>query len=289
MRKLAETFFEIKYKADLVRRIDLVSVLSRTGCVRDKYDRAKWHTSQGVISVSGTKFMNWTKCLAGGGAIDLVIHLKGVDFKTAVLWLADTFPSCDTKESAGMIHPSRPFLQLPEKDNARLSQIINYLTGVRSVPAPLIKSLIHSGKLYADHRGNAVFLLLGKEKNIVGAELRGTSHIRWQGMAHGSRKDLGCFCVSHFNTRKMVLCESAIDAISLFVLYPNCMAVSTSGATPNPAWLKSFINNGYEIFCGFDSDETGENLAKKMILLHPTIKRLKPCKHDWNEVLMSNG
>ena len=289
MRKLPGTFFEIKYKADLVRRIDLVSVLSRTGCILDKYDRAKWHTSQGVISVSGSKFMNWTKCLGGGGAIDLVIHLKGVDFKTAVLWLADTFHSCDFKKSPRMIHPSKPFLQLPEKDNARLSQIINYLSGVRSIPAPLIKSLIHSGKLYADHRGNAVFLLLGKEKNIVGAELRGTSNIRWQGMAPGSRKDLGCFCVSHFNTRKMVLCESAIDACSLFALYPNCMAVSTSGATPNPAWLKSFINNGYEIYCGFDSDETGEKMANKMIFLHPTIKRLKPHKHDWNEVLISKG
>ena len=40
-RKLPETFFEIKNKANLVRRIDLVSVLRRTGCVRDKYDRAK--------------------------------------------------------------------------------------------------------------------------------------------------------------------------------------------------------------------------------------------------------
>jgi len=284
---LPETFFEIKNKADLVRRIDLVSVLRRTGCIRDKYDRAKWHTSQGAISVSGTKFMNWTKCLGGGGAIDLVVHLKGVDFKTAVRWLADTFPSYDIKESVRKIPPSKPFLKLPEKDNARLTQIINYLTGVRSIPAPVIKSLIHSGKLYADHRGNAVFLLLGKEKNIVGAELRGTSYIRWQGMAPGSRKDLGYFCVSHFNTRKMVLCESAIDACSFFALYPNCMAVSTSGATPNPAWLKSFINNGYEIFCGFDSDETGEKIANKIIFLHPTIKRLKPCKHDWNEVLRS--
>lgn len=233
--------------------------------------------------------MNWTKCLGGGGAIDLAIHLKGLDFKTAVLWLADTFPFYDIEKPSRISFPSKPFLQLPEKNNARLPQIINYLSAVRSIPAQIIKSLIDSGKLYADHRGNAIFLLLGKEKNIVGAELRGTSHIRWQGMAPGSRKDLGCFCVSHFNIRKMVLCESAIDACSLFALYPNCMAVSTSGATPNPAWLKSFINNGYDIYCGFDSDETGEKMANKMIFLHPTIKRIKPHKNDWNEVLISKG
>jgi hypothetical protein len=41
--------------------------------------------------------------------------------------------------------------------------------------------------------------------------------------------------------------------------------------------------------CGFDSDETGEKMANKMIFLHPTIKILKPCKHNWNEVLISKS
>ncbi len=91
------------------------------------------------------------------------------------------------------------------------------------------------------------------------------------------------------NPTKMVLCESAIDAISFFALYPTWLSISTSGATPNPVWLKSFINTGYEIYCGFDSDETGENVAQKMITLYPGIKRLSPQKHDWNEVLISKS
>lgn len=283
------TFYEIKKKTDHVRRIDLISVLKLTGCVQDKYDKSKWHTLQGTISICGPKFMNWTKGTGGGGAIDLVIHLKNSDFKTAVLWLADTFPAYDDKKSAQIISPSKYLFQEPKKNAAELSQVVTYLSKARCIPEQFIKSLINSGKLYADTRANAVFLLLGKEKRIVGAELHGTTHVHWKGMAAGSRKDLGYFFVKDAHTTKMVLCESAIDAVSFLVLYPMYLAISTSGATPNPAWLKSFSNNGYDIYCGFDSDETGEGIAKKMIALHPTIRRLRPGKHDWNEVLISKS
>ena len=84
-----------------------------------------------------------------------------------------------------------------------------------------INFLINSGKLYADNRGNAVFLLLGKEKKVVGAELRGTNDLRWHGMVPGSRKDLGCFYVKTPNANKIVICESAIDALSYFTLQPD--------------------------------------------------------------------
>ena len=145
--------------------------------------------------------------------------------------------------------------------------------------------LIRSGKLYADNRGNAVFLLLGKEKKVVGAELRGTTHSRWHGMASGSKKGLGAFYVKNRNTDKIVLCESAIDALSYFALQPGCMVVSTSGANPDPAWLPLFMAKDFEIYCGFDNDEAGERAANKMIYLYPAVKRLRPTKHDWNEVL----
>jgi hypothetical protein len=302
MSDMSDTFNEIKNKANLVRQIDLVSVLKLTEAVQDKFDKHKWHTSQGVISVSGTKFINWNKGTGGGGAIDLAIHLNNFDFKTAVFWLARTFLSslssdmqrpCDRKPSEIKPIPKptfpKPAFQSPQKDDTRLPQVVNYLLNTRSIPLSLIKSLIHSGKLYADIKGNAVFLLLGKEKRVVGAELRGTTQIRWRGMAPGSRKDLGYFCIESPLAKNMVLCESAIDAISFFALCPTFLAVSTSGANPNPLWLASFINNGYEIYCGFDSDEAGDRLAQKMIALHPTVKRLRPSKHDWNDVLIAKS
>lgn len=284
--KVYSSFQSIKQKADLVRSINLGQVLEVCGAVKDKYDKAKWRTSKGTICVCGPKFMNWSKGIGGGGAIDLVMHLKDLNFKTAVLWLDTAFSTRHTQTPCNKMQP-KSTLQLPKKDGTKTSRIINYLVNTRSIPLSFIRSLIHAGKIYADIKGNAVFLLLGKEKRIVGAELRGTSHTRWRGMAKGSRKGLGFFWVKNWHRDKIVLLESAIDAISFFALYPNCMAISTSGACPNPAWLKSFINTGCEIYCGFDADETGEKAAKNMIATYPTIKRLRPPKHDWNEVLKS--
>jgi len=282
-KESSASFESIRQKCDLVRSLDLTIVLEAIGAEKDKFDKAKWHTEKGTISVCGRKFMNWSKGTGGGGAIDLVMHLKNFDFKTAVLWLFVNF-STPQRQIPSDKTITDPILQLPKRDLTKLSQVINYLVKVRFIPLSLIHSLIHSNKIYADTRGNAVFLLLGKEKKVVGAELRGTN-TKWRGMTKGSKKNLGFFRVGNFYTDKIVLLESAIDAVSFFALYPNCLAVSTSGASPNPLWLKSFINGKNEIFCGFDSDETGEKAAKKMSSLYPVIKRLRPPKHDWNDVL----
>lgn len=69
-------FEDIKRAANCFRDIELVEILKRTGGKQDRYDKAKWHTCQGIISVTGQKFMNWKAGIGGGGAIDLVIHLN---------------------------------------------------------------------------------------------------------------------------------------------------------------------------------------------------------------------
>ena len=282
------SFEEIRKKADSVRNIDLQTLLQRHGCTKDPLDKAKWHTPRGVISVNGQKFMNWTLGTSGGGAIDLVIHLQGVGFKDAVFWLCNNFSSTSTQQSSQkQSYPQKQTLKLPQRDDGKLLQVIHYLRDQRRIPKELIDNLIESGKLYADVRANAVFLLLGKEKRIVGAELRGTCGTKWRGMSPGSQKNQGCFYLVGTSTKKMVLCESAIDAVSCFVLHPEYTAISTSGATANPAWLQNFITKGCEIYCGFDSDRTGNMLADKMIRLYPSIKRLHPSRHDWNEVLQN--
>jgi 5S rRNA maturation endonuclease (ribonuclease M5) len=305
-------FDDLKNTVDYVRGIALEEILKQTGSIKHRYDKSKWQTCQGVISVSsnGQKFMNWTAGIGGGGAIDLVIHLNGCSFKMAVFWLLDNIASFNfsfnigktlKSEAMGPMEPqpmspqsqsqSQPqstvkaTLALPERDVNRIPQVYNYLSYVRDIPGKIINLIIGSGKLYADNRGNAVFLLLGKEKKVVGAELRGTTGLRWQGMACGSRKDLGAFYVKGPKPEKMVICESAIDAISYFALHPDCIAISTSGANPNPAWLSLFINKDFDIYCGFDSDRVGDRLADKMIKRYPTVKRLRPEKHDWNEEL----
>ena len=274
----------VRERADRLRAIPLEAVLLLSGATRDRADKAKWHTARGVISVTGAKFMNWNNARGRGGAIDLAMHLWDLRFLEALEWLARYFPGHDTVDSPPV--PPRPLL-LPPPDDRRLLTVRRYLYDQRRLPAALVEPLIAGGSLYADTRGNAVFVLLGKEDNPVGAEIRGTTATPWRGMAPGSRKDLGYFSVPVLEPTPIILCESAIDAVSCLALYYRTLCISTAGARPNPLWLASLLKGGIPVYCGFDADSTGDEMARAMIQLHPTVQRLRPALKDWNDVLKS--
>lgn len=277
----------IQKRADQVRAVALESVLRLTGAQPDLHDRHKWHIQEEVLSVTGSKFMNWNRGLGGGGAIDLVIHLHHRGFMEALEWLEHHFPN---GASMPFHEPRRKLsLQLPDVHVQNLWRIQGYLINERSIPPALVEKLIGWGQLYADAKANAVFLLLGQNNNPVGAELRGTTHHSWRGMAPGSQKDQGCFAIGSASDNDIILCESAIDAISCSALHSGSRCLSTAGARPNPQWLPSMINQGFNTYCGFDADPVGDAMAQAMIHLHPSIKRLRPSKKDWNDLLKSRS
>jgi len=288
---------DLRQDAAVVRAVPLEAVLLCRGAVRDRRDRRKWHTEQGPLSVSGPKFMNWQRGQGGGGAIDLVMHLAGVDFREAVAWLQQHLPAGLLAVGPSTTHPSgspstageRPDrLRLPVPDARLLNRVRQYLSRRRRLALSLIEPLVQSGKLYADARANAVFLLVtGKAQRPVGAELRGTGPRPWRGMAPGTRKDLGYFWIGDPGSREIVLCESAIDAISCFQMHPQQICISTAGVRDDPPWLDGLLARGYALFCGFDADRPGDAAAARMIALHPAVRRLRPPAHDWNDALRS--
>ena len=258
-------------------------MLQALGAKPDRHDCAKWHTAQGPLSVTGAKFMNWQQGVGGGGAIDLVLHLMGLDFKAAVAWLWERFPSSEE----ALVPPRRPKpgLRLPPAAAHLLGRVYTYLCQERGLAGAILDPLIAAGTLYADDRANAVFLLLDHAGLPVGAELRGTTAVRWRGMAPGSRKNLGYFSTGPATATTIVLCESAIDALSHCMLYPAVRGISTSGATPHPRWLPDLLAQGHALSCGFDSDEAGDRQAEAMTALYPAVKRRRPAQHDWNDEL----
>ena len=176
---------------------------------------------------------------------------------------------------------------------AHLTRVHRYLTGQRRLSASILPPLIEAGKLYADARGNAVFLMVaGKAQRAIGAELRGTGKRPWRGLAPGTHKDAGYFWIGIRTSSKIVLCESAIDAISCYQLqdaqlHQPCICISTAGVRPDAPWLDPLIVRGYDIYCGFDNDQPGEAAASQMTLRHPSIQRLRPTTHDWNDQLIA--
>ena len=107
-------------------------------------------------------------------------------------------------------------------------------------------------------------------------------------MTRGTRKDQGDFRTGTPESRTLILCESAIDAISCESLHPCTLGISTSGARPNPHWLRGLLDRGNTVHCGFDTDPAGESAASAMITLHPAISRLRPPAHDWNDALTAD-
>ena len=274
-----------RQRAQKLRAVPLVSVLQLCGAQPDPYDPRKWHTSQGVLTVTGAKFMNLNCGRGGGGAIDLIIHRHEIGFGQALEWLENHFGAAAILPVAP---PSRSPLLLPPPCPEQLERVRRYLMGDRQLPPALLEPLIQSGSLYADTRANAVFVLRGKLGQPVGAELRGTSACAWKGMAPGSRKDHGFFAVP-VTAEITVLCESAIDAISCHAVHPQYRCLSTAGTRPNPAWLAELVSQDHQLYCGFDRDETGEAMARSMIALYPSIQRLRPPRKDWNDVLRLGG
>ena len=61
------TFQQRRVWAPGLRAIPLERVLTLCGAQLDHYDRHKWHTPAGVLSVTGAKFINWNLGTGGGG------------------------------------------------------------------------------------------------------------------------------------------------------------------------------------------------------------------------------
>jgi len=288
-------FDDLRQHAAIVREVPLEAVLLFRGAERDRHDRRKWHSEQGPLSVSGPKFMNWQRGQGGGGAIDLVMHLAGIDFRTAVAWLQQHLAAGTLAVGEDAAQPPRSEppptegprgLRLPARDDRLLDRVRRYLTQRRCLSAAIVEPLVASGRLYADRRGNAVFLLVaGKAQRPVGAELRGTGPRVWRGMTPGTRKDAGYFWIGTPGSKEIILCESAIDAISCFQMRPQRICISTSGVRADPPWLRGLLGRGYQILCGFDADDPGDTAATCMMALHPAVQRLRPPAHDWNDAL----
>lgn len=274
-------------RARRLRGIDLASVLRTTDAQPDHFDPHKWHTRCGVLSVTGPRFMNWTLGRGGGGAIDLVMHLYGWGFGPALEWLERHFAAAPFPPTPPPSSP--PTLVLPLPHPEQLPRVLRYLRDERRLPTAILDPLVGSGDLYADAHANAVFLLRDAQGRPVGAELRGATTRSWRGMAPGSRKDHGFFAAPSSSIppepEAIILCESAIDALSCHALHPRYRCLSTSGARPNPAWLPHLLAQAAILYCGFDLDDTGESMARSMITLHPSIRRLPPSRKDWNDVL----
>jgi hypothetical protein len=170
--------------------------------------------------------------------------------------------------------PQFPALPKTEKDRMKVEaayarmQDANtghpYLERERCIPGVLLALDRFTGRIRIDQRSNAVFPHFDQD-GLSGYELK---NIGFTGFASGGTKAL--FLSHEFPTdTKLVFCESAIDALSHAVLFPdNHARYASIGGKPNPqqpelirAAAARMPVDG-EVIAAMDADAEGRKLAE---------------------------
>jgi len=170
-----------------------------------------------------------------------------------------------------------------------------YLERERSIPAMVLQYWRFKGRIKIDQRGNAVFPHFDKA-GLCGYELRNRD---FKGFASGGTKGLW-LSKTGSTDRRLVICESAIDALSFAVLFPDGHARYASiGGKLNPTQPDliraqiTLLPQGGEIIAAMDSDDAGGQLARAIQksftdAARPdlTFRRQEPAGFkDWNDQL----
>nr|MCU0571101.1 strawberry notch C-terminal domain-containing protein [Oculatellaceae cyanobacterium Prado106] len=296
----------LKEIADQVRDADLEAVAASLGLERDRHDSHKWRDAGHIISIDNSKFMDWLADKGGGGAIDLVMHVQGVDFKEAVQWLSGrSFQPMPYRVQPATSQEPRP-LEMPTANEQRWPAVKEYLVDTRRLPEKLVEHLHERNLIYADTMQNAVFVRYStyleqqswQRGEPTGASLRGTWGERpFHGLAQGTSREDGWFWVGlgQGEIQRVLLTESPIDALSLMVLdkphrQPGSVTIYLStdgvGFVPVEA-LRQVLDAGGQVAVAFDADRAGELMAWRLAQELPGVQRIRPALgKDWNERLI---
>lgn len=170
-----------------------------------------------------------------------------------------------------------------------------YLIAERGLPPALLASARFAGRIRSDERGNAVFPHFN-DKGLCGFEKK---NIGFTGFASGGEKGLW---LSHSEDHDvcLVVCESAIDALSFAALFPDAQARYASiGGKPNPQQPKllreeiALLPMEAEVIAAMDADDEGRKLTEVVRLavveaqrqdLRFTVQKPQGVK-DWNDQL----
>jgi hypothetical protein len=170
-----------------------------------------------------------------------------------------------------------------------------YLENERAIPALALQYWRFEGRVKIDRHSNAVFPHFDND-GLCGYELRNAG---FKGFASGGTKGLWLSKTISAD-RRLVICESSIDAISFAVLFPDGHARYASiGGKLSPAQpdliraQMDLLPQGGEIIAATDADDAGRQLAEAIEKSFSatgradlTFRRQEPKGFkDWNDQL----
>lgn len=211
---------------------------------------------------------------AHGDSLDYLQKFLGYGFIQAVQALTEgTIKPCEQTA------PEEKIFRIPAQADSN-DIAINYLVG-RGISEELINNLIMAEYIYQDVQNNVIFL--NRERSFY--ELRGTKGIKYH---RNGDKSVNSDNVFYFNApymtgspTKIYVCESAIDALSLFELIrDNAMYCSISGIA-NQQRIDRLKQLPLEPIIAFDNDSPADKARER----NADLKAIIPDVKDWNEQL----
>lgn len=216
----------------------------------------------------------------------------GMVRKTLRDWLGTSRPVCQLPLFVQELQPvSRDRAGvIAEWEKAAPCAALPYLTG-RGLGPEVLGLSQFTGCVRVDRRNNALFPHYDKE-GLCGFEVKNKA---FTGFATGGVKGLW-FSQTKTTDGKLVLVESAIDAMSFHVLFgdPHTRYMSTGGELnpQQPVLLRGAMEKLHpsaNVVLAFDDDEGGDKISQEVEAVAPagrTLIRMKPeGGKDWNQVL----
>lgn len=252
--------------------------------------------SHDSLKISNGKWYWWSRGIGGRSALDYLIEVEGLPLVEAVQMI-NAMEGIGTSVPSIYVPTHKPFV-LPER-NSNNDRVLQYLQ-MRGIDREVIEMCIAFDTLYEDVRHNCCFVGFDETHSPRYAMLRSSDPSRsfLQEVA-GSDKRYS-FSLPPTESTKLYITESAIDALSLYVLrgYAPDNYLSIAGAnTPRgntlPLALEHYLSMHQQIesvcLC-LDNDRAGLQAAKAIRARLPEQYRIKllPPKEgkDYNEQLM---
>lgn len=188
-----------------------------------------------------------------GNAVDLLTRYLDYDLVGAVRALigsgAAAAPSGQTQRPAPTPAPAPPVFQLPPAAPS-YRQLFAYLTQTRCIPAPVVQKLIDERIVYQEAQHNNI-IFVSPQRDF--AEVRGTNSFAapFRGILPGSNVRTGFWWFKtgalSSHAEDVYICESAIDAISLYTLHRYQRAARIAAVDhPSPDSLTGYSSREHQ-------------------------------------------
>lgn len=262
------------------RKIDLYDYL--IGAEPDNWIIGpKYLTNKAHDSLVVTKGKGWvwnSQGLRGGSnPIDYLCDYYNISFKEAVQIIAKSKTSYNLSDA---YKTTSRCTTLPIKIYDKDYIIYNYLCKQRALNPQIVKMLIMQNKIYLT-QNDKYYNICFFNPNNYHYQITGITTSKYKCCSDGKH----CWWFGCKKKLKAYICESPIDAISLYQLLQenDAMYISLGGCWSRRSLIKKIANYFKETILAIDNDNAGNITADA----YPILQRIVPKNKDWNQDLIN--